>query len=171
MMNRRNFMQSAMASGLAMTGAFSLAHAGPTKQTYELLSTDVFGKKLGLNDFSGKVALISFFTLDCLLCSTDLKLMREFYARNKAKNFTLVGVNLDQNKQDLDDYNEAMSLVYSKNHRFPTVWRNAKGHQDNFGKITSEPSHFVLDANHQLLFKREGKFLPDDWDKLWELLG
>ena len=170
-MNRRDFIQSALASSLALPSAFAMAQVKPAKQKYELQGTDIFGRKLDLNDFAGSTLLVSFFTFDCALCTNDLKLMREFYVRNKAKKFVLLGVNLDQSKKDLDEYNEATTLAYPKDQRFPTVWRNAPGHKDNFGKIVTQPAHFVLDAKHQLLFKREGKFLPDDWDKLWELLG
>ena len=170
-MNRRDFIQSALVSSLALPSAFAMAQTKPPKQTYALKGLDIFGRKLDLKDFSGSTVLVSFFTYDCALCTHDLKLMREFYVRNKAKKFVLLGVNLDQNKKDLDEYNEATTLAYPKDQRFPTVWRNAPGHKDNFRKIVTQPAHFVLDAKHQLLFKREGTFLPDDWDKLWELLG
>jgi peroxiredoxin len=170
-MNRRDFIQSTVISGLALPSTFALAQAKPAKQKYELQGTDIFGKKLELKDFLGSTVLVSFFTFDCALCTHDLKLMREFYVRNKAKKFVLLGVNLDQNKKDLDEYNEATTQAYPKDQRFPTVWRYAPGHKDSFGKIGMQPTHFVLDAKHQLLFKREGTFLPDDWDRLWELLG
>ena len=170
-MNRRDFIQSAVISSLALPSAFALAQAKPTGVKYELQGTDISGRKLDLKDFSGSTVLVSFFTFDCALCTHDLKLMREFYVRNKAKKFALLGVNLDQNKKDLDEYNEATTLAYPKDQRFPTAWRNAPGHKDNFGKIGMQPTHFVINAKHQLLFKREGTFLPEDWDKLWELLG
>lgn len=139
-----------------------------TKVTsYTLGGTDVSGKKINLRDFSDMTVLVSFFTFDCALCSDDLKLMREFYVRNSKNKFMLLGVNLDSNKKDLDDYNDLTTHSYPKNQRFPTVWRNAPEHKDNFGTITTQPTHFVLDHNNQLKFKREGKFQPGDWDNLW----
>ncbi|MFZ6690188.1 TlpA family protein disulfide reductase [Undibacterium sp. SXout20W] len=164
-MLRRDFIQSALASGLLLTSSLSLAQKTSTKYTLE--GTDVYGKKLNLSDFSGMTVLVSFFTFDCALCSDDLKLMREFYVRNSKNKFMLLGVNLDTNKKDLDDYNELTTHAYPKDQRFPTVWRNAPGHKDNFGVIKTQPTHFVLDHNAQLKFKREGKFQSDDWDNLW----
>ncbi len=164
-MQRRDFIRSGLAAGLFVSSGLSLADSPAT--SYSLQGTDVYGKKLDLRDFSGLTVLVSFFTFDCEVCSDDLKLMREFYFSNKKKKFMLLGVNLDTNKKDLDDYNELTTQAYSKDQRFPTVWRNAAGHTDNFGSIRVRPTHFVLDGNAKLKFRREGKFQPDDWDNLW----
>ncbi|MEB0137653.1 MULTISPECIES: TlpA disulfide reductase family protein [unclassified Undibacterium] len=164
-MLRRNFIQSSLVGGLLLSSAAIFAKPGAT--AYSLQGTDVYGKKLNLLDFSGMTVLVSFFTVDCAPCSEDLKLMREFYVRNSKNKFMLLGVNLDKSKADLDEYNELTTQAYPKDQRFPTVWRNAPGHQDSFGFISKQPTHFVLDQKGQLKFKREGKFLPEDWDQLW----
>ena len=164
-MLRREFIQSGLASGLLMASGLSLAQSKPG--AYTLDGTDIYGKKLNLHDFSGMTVLVSFFTFDCDVCSEDLKLMREFYVRNSKNKFMLLGVNLDSNKKDLDDYNDLTTHAYPKDQRFPTVWRNAAGHKDNFGVINTQPTHFVLDHKAQLKFKREGQFQPNDWDNLW----
>ncbi len=164
-MQRRDFVRSGLAVSLMMASGMSLADTTPNPFT--LHGTDVYGKKIDLKDFSGLTVLVSFFTYDCDVCSDDLRLMREFYFNNKKKKFMLLGVNLDVNKKDLDDYNELTTQAYAKDQRFPTVWRNAPGHQDNFGTISVKPTHFVLDGKGQLKFKREGKFQPEDWDNLW----
>jgi peroxiredoxin len=170
-MNRRDFIQASMLSGLMLAQGFARADTKKSETKFKLLGTDVNGKKLDLEAFKGNAILLSFFTYDCPLCSHDLKLMREFYVRNSKKKFTLIGVNVDQSKKELDEYNEATTLAYPKDQRFPTVWRNAPGHNDNFGKIITKPTHFFLDTKHQLVIKREGTFLPDDWDQLWLSLG
>ena len=170
-MNRRDFIQSTIISSLAISPLSVFAQSKTNKATFTLQGTDINGKKLDLGDFAGNTVLVSFFTFDCESCSLDLKLMREFYVRNTKKKFVLLGVNLDQNKKDLDDYNDLTTHAYPKNQRFPTVWRNAPGHKDNFGKIVNQPTHFVLDAKSQLVFKREGTFQPEDWDNLWLSLG
>ncbi|MBC3930771.1 TlpA family protein disulfide reductase [Undibacterium curvum] len=167
-MHRRQFLQTTAAS--VLVGLSSSSYAAEASRL-QLQGTDVNGKPLGLQDFAGRVVLVSFFTVDCDVCSKDLKLMREFYAGNSSKKFTLLGVNLDKNKKELDEYNEVTTQAYPKSQRFPTAWRMAPGHKDNFGNISSTPTHFVLDARHQLVFKREGAFRPDDWDRLWELLA
>ncbi|MDO9192012.1 MAG: redoxin domain-containing protein, partial [Undibacterium sp.] len=131
----------------------------------------VNGKKLDLNDFLGKTVLVSFFTAGCSLCTRDLKLMREFYVGNAKRNFVLLAINIDEDKKDFETYNQLIALTIPKEQRFPTVWRNAVGHKDNFGVISRQPTHFVINAKSQFVFKREGTFQPNDWDNLWESLG
>jgi peroxiredoxin len=166
-MNRRDFIQATALGSLFTNTVLAADKPKLSKPDFTLQGVDVFGKKLDLRDYAGKTTLVSFFTFDCTVCTNDLKLMREFYVRNVSKKFVLIGVNIDQNKKDLDEYNEASTLAYPKSHRFPTVWRMAAGHQDNFGKITTTPTHFLLNAQHQLVLKREGAFRSDDWDNLW----
>jgi peroxiredoxin len=166
MMKRRAFLQSAAISSLFLS-THALAAKDVKTQPFNLLGTDVSGKKVQLKDYAGKTVLVSFFTFDCQVCTNDLKLMREFYVGNSNKNFVLLGVNIDKNKKELDEYNEVTTLAYPKAQRFPSVWRNDPAHKDNFGLITTTPTHFVLNKQHQLAFKREGAFRGEDWDNLW----
>lgn len=136
-----------------------------------LQGVDLRDKKIALNDFAGKIVLVSFFTSGCNVCSRDLKLMREFYVNNRNKNFVLLAVNLDNKKEDFLEYMRLIELSTPAEQRFPTVWRQAAEHRDNFGVISHQPTHFVLNRKQQLLFKREGSFQAEDWDKLWEYLS
>ena len=165
-MNRRDFLQSVAVSSLSLSGSV-LAANDAKALSYNLLGTDVSGKKVQLKDYAGKTVLVSFFTFDCPVCTNDLKLMREFYVGNSNKKFILLGVNIDKNKKELDEYNEVTTLAYPKAQRFPSVWRNDPAHKDNFGVIKTTPTHFVLNKQHQLVFKREGAFQGEDWDNLW----
>lgn len=169
-MDRRDFIKST-AAGLALASGAVFASEKKADQKkseiFQLRGTDVYGKSLDLKDFAGRTVLVSFFTFDCSACSHDLQLMRDFYLRNVKKNFVLLGVNVDQNKKALDDYNEAATFAYPKDQRFPTVWRFAPGHTDSFGKLNATPTHFVLNPKHQLMFRRDGAFQPDDWDNLY----
>ncbi|MEB0137816.1 MULTISPECIES: TlpA disulfide reductase family protein [unclassified Undibacterium] len=140
------------------------------KQQMSLSGTDANGKKIELADFAGKTVLVSFFTAGCNLCVRDLKLMREFYVGNAKRKFVLLAVNIDQNKQDFDTYLQLINLAIPKEQRFPLLWRGMAGHNDNFGTVISQPTHFVINPQGQLLLKREGSFRPEDWDNLWESL-
>lgn len=170
-MNKRNFLANLTAAGLALTCAPLFAQTGKDAHAFTLLGMDANGKKLELSDFLGKTVLVSFFTAGCNLCTRDLKLMREFYVGNVKRNFVLLAINIDQDKRDFEAYTQLIALAVPKEQRFPMVWRNAPGHKDNFGTVTRQPTHFVINAKNQLVFKREGSFQPDDWDNLWESLG
>ena len=169
-MNKTKLLSVLAAATLAVTSFSVSAQAGKDSQQMSFQGAELNGKKLAISDYAGKTLLVSFFTAGCNLCARDLKLMREFYVGNMKRNFVLLAINLDQDKKDFDDYNKLIALAVPKEQRFPTVWRNAPEHKDSFGVITRQPTHFVINPKNQLVLKREGSFLPDDWDTLWESL-
>lgn len=170
-MQKRLFLQAMSAAPLGLACAPLFAQAPKEPEKFSLQGIDANGKKLDLKDFLGKTVLVSFFTAGCSLCTRDLKLMREFYVGNAKKNFVLLAINIDENKKDFETYHQIIELTIPKEQRFPSVWRNAPGHKDNFGVISRQPTHFVINAKNQFVFKREGTFQPNDWDNLWESLG
>jgi len=173
-MKKRDFLHSAAAGalGLSLPAAFAsgAAKSDAAKKKFVLKGVDAFGKPVKLEDHKGKAVLVSFFTVECIPCTNDMRLMREFYGENKAKNFINIGVNVDADKQSLADYVDLMRLTIPLKQHFPIAWRGAKGHTDNFGPLTSNPTHFVLDPEHRLITRRNGIFKGEDWDELWTSL-
>jgi peroxiredoxin len=170
-MNKRDFLQLAAggALGLAVPGVLA-GQAKPAAEpgkVFTLKGVDVDGKAINLNDYLGKSVLISFFTAECIPCTNDLRLMREFYGANKARNYVNIGVNLDTDRASFADYMALVKRVIPAAQHFPIAWRNAKGHVDNFGPIASQPTHIVLNREHKLVRRRNGVFKADDWDELW----
>lgn len=183
-MNKRNFLQYLALNGIALSSIHGLAQAAPASASastpalapkspihHTLVGIDSEGKPLSLSNFAGKTCLVTFFTADCSLCTKELKLMREFYIGNHKRNFTLIGVNLDEKQSDYTEYMKLVALSVPANARFPIIWRNAAGHSDSFGPINRKPTHFMLDKAHNQVLKREGSFMPNDWDNLWTMLS
>lgn len=168
-MKRREFLQTlgATAGGLALPG---LAAAQTKATPFVLKGADVDGKAVNLQDHIGKACLVSFFTAECIPCTNDLRLMREFFGENKARNYVNIGVNMDVDRASIADYMWLIKKAIPVAQHFPIAWRNAKGHVDNFGTISSQPTHFVLDKQHKLVLRRNGIFKPGDWDDLWSNL-
>jgi alkyl hydroperoxide reductase subunit AhpC len=135
-----------------------------------LSGADYLGRKIDLKDYAGKTILVSFYSGGCTVCARDLKLMREFYRDNSAKNFVLIGINIDKTKADFEMYTKIVAASVPKNQQFPLIWRGNAETLDGFGTISSDPSHFVISANGQISLKREGTFKSEDWDNLWEIL-
>lgn len=135
-----------------------------------LTGTDYLGRKIDLRDYAGKTILVSFYSGGCTVCARDLKLMREFFRDNSAKNFVLIGINIDKSKADFEMYTKIVAASVPKNQQFPLIWRGSTETLDGFGSINSDPSHFVITANGQISLKREGTFKSEDWDNLWEIL-
>jgi peroxiredoxin len=173
-MDRRTFIQAGATGMLMAAGGFTLAAETPPAIPvirHTLEGFDNQNKPVSLDDYAGKVCLVSFFTAGCNLCMHDLKLMREFNMDNRTRNFVLIGVNIDERKEDYLDYMRLISLSVPADQRFPIVWRNAPKHQDSFGKIAKKPTHFILDKAHRQVLRREGAFQPSDWDDLWASLS
>lgn len=171
-MDKRRFMQYMAAGALGATSLSALSQqAKKPVIRHTLAGFDASAKPVSLDDFAGKVCLVSFFTAGCNLCTNDLRLMREFYMGNMKRNFVLLGVNIDEKKDDFTQYMQLISLSVPTEQRFPIVWRNAPEHQDSFGPIVKKPTHFVLDKAHRQVLRREGQFQPTDWDDLWTSLA
>lgn len=177
-MHKRTFLHAAAAVTLAsllppMAWAQAVAPtAAPGPGPLRTLSgTDSAGKPVMLSDFADKVCLVSFFTAGCALCGNELRLMREFHTANRERGFVLLGVNLDEKREDFMSYIKLLNVSIPAEQRFPIAWRSASGHQDNFGPITRKPTHFVLNRQHLQVLRREGTFQPTDWDDLWTSLA
>ncbi len=144
--------------------------AAPKVAPYAIKGVDVYGKAINLKDHAGKVVLVSFFTVDCIKCINDLRLMREFYGDNKKRGYVNIAINLDGDREALFEYMELLRKTIPADRVFPIAFRDAKGHADNFGAMKSMPTHFLLDREHKLVMRRDGVFKADDWDELWTSL-
>ena len=141
-----------------------------TNPSFTINSIDSSGKPFNLDKYRGKTVLVSFYSAGCSLCARDLKLMRDFYRDNMHKNFVLVAVNLETSRKDFDQYIRLINITIPQNQQFPIIWRNQQQHKDTFGEINTDPTHFLINSAGKLILKREGTFLADDWNNLWELL-
>lgn len=151
-MNKRECVRllGAGALGLALPGAVlaqakKAAKPVPPPDRYLLKGVDVAGKAINLDDYSGKAVLVSFFTAECIPCTNDLRLMREFFGANKSRGYVNIAVNMDVDRASIVEYVDLIRKTIPVEQHFPIAWRNAKGHSDNFGVIASQPTHFVLD--------------------------
>lgn len=141
-----------------------------TPSKLELVGTDYRGKKIDLRDYAGKTILVSFYSAGCSVCARDLKLMREFYRDNNAKNFVLIGVNTDKTKANFDLYTQILAASIPKNQQFSLIWRGNADALTGFGQMNVDPSHYLISPQGQIILKREGTFKAEDWDNLWESL-
>lgn len=160
----------AKAATAATATATASTKAANTNLNFSLSGIDSNNKKINLQSYVGKTILVTFYKAGCIVCARDLKLVREFYRDNKHKNFVVIGVNLDTLKSEFDLYIRLIGLTVPQNQQFPLLWRNEPSYKDSFGTMPSDPTHFLIDSDGQLIFKREGTFLPQDWDNLWEHL-
>ncbi len=70
------------------------------KQAPELSLPDVNGKTITLSSFKGKYVLVDFWASWCLPCRKENPNVVQAYNKYKSKNFTILGVSLDKEKED-----------------------------------------------------------------------
>jgi peroxiredoxin len=68
------------------------------QQAPEIAMPDLAGKTVTLSSFKGKYVLVDFWASWCGPCRTENPNVVEAYNRFKEKNFTILGVSLDQDK-------------------------------------------------------------------------
>ncbi len=70
------------------------------KRAPELSLPDVNGKTITLSSFKGKYVLVDFWASWCLPCRKENPNVVQAYNKYKNKNFTILGVSLDKEKED-----------------------------------------------------------------------
>lgn len=165
-MNRRKFLAALTAGTSSLCSTLSVAQTAGARK-HALSGMDIHGKSIDLQSMTAEAYLVTFFTSACNLCKVDMQLVRDFYAANKHRRFAILGVNMDKNIADFTQYMRLVELSLPPERQFPVLWRPAPKHQDTFGKIMTNPTHFVLNRHRDLVIKREGPLQSDDWDDLW----
>ena len=70
------------------------------KQAPELSLPDINGKAINLSSFKGKYVLVDSWASWCLPCRQENPNVVQVYNKYKNKNFTILGVSLDKEKDD-----------------------------------------------------------------------
>lgn len=70
------------------------------KQAPDFSLPDADGKEISLNSFKGKYVLVDFWASWCLPCRQENPNVVQVYNKFKNKNFTILGVSLDREKDD-----------------------------------------------------------------------
>jgi peroxiredoxin len=84
------------------------------KQAPELSLPDINGKSIALSSFKGKYVLVDFWASWCLPCRRENPNVVQAYNKYKNKNFTILGVSLDKQKDDWLGAIEADKLSWTQ---------------------------------------------------------
>ncbi|RKU12021.1 hypothetical protein C6503_18040 [Candidatus Poribacteria bacterium] len=66
--------------------------------------TDLDGKPISLQDYRGKVVLLDFWAVWCGFCILEIPNIKRVYATYKDQGFDVIGINLDADEAELQDY-------------------------------------------------------------------
>lgn len=131
----------------------------------DFTQNDVEGKPVSLSSFKGKYVLLDFWASWCKPCRQENPNVVRVYNKFKDKNFTVLGVSLDQKKDDWVKAIRADKLAW--NHVSDLkYWENSVAQMYH---IQSIPGNFLIDPNGKIIARDlRGKDLEN---KLCELLG
>ena len=117
-----------------------------------------------IKNFENKVYLIDFWAAWCGPCKMEMPNVIEVYNELNAKGFEVIGVNLDNAKEDADKYISESKIMW--NHIYSgQAWKDPN--VANF-KVSGIPSTFLVDKNGIIRYKniRGKKLLLDSVNKL-----
>jgi peroxiredoxin len=137
---------------LANIEEFKLAHLSVGGVAPEITGKDVFGKPLKLSDFRGKIVLLDFWGDWCVACRTLYSFNRSLHQKMEGRQFALVGVNSDTNR---DLTRRIMKIQQIQ-------WSNFWNGGNRFGEISTQwgvktwPVLYVIDADGIIQLKSVG---------------
>ncbi len=123
--------------------------AGFGKPLQEFSQADTSGTEIKLSSFKGKYVLVDFWASWCGPCRAENPSVVRTYQNYKNKNFTVVGISLDRDKQAWVNAIAADGLSWTQLSDLKS-WGNAVAVQ--FG-IQQIPQNFLLDPNGNLIGK------------------
>lgn len=112
----------------------------------DLKFTDLTGKEVSVQDYTGKVVLVDFWATWCGPCRAALPEVKETYAKYHTKGFEIVGISLDKDKDTLETFLKEQNMSWPQ--YFDGLgWENKIGQKF---EISSVPTVWLLDKKGNL---------------------
>ncbi len=135
---------------LGMLAGISLASSalvGEPAPDFALKSAS--GENLRLSEYRGEVVMINFWATWCGPCRQEMPLLDELYDRYQRVGFRLLGVNID------DDRQQAMQMVKELDVSFPVLFDSEKDVSKRY-QVQAMPVTVLLDRSGKVRYVHHG---------------
>lgn len=134
-------------------------------EAIDFAQTDTEGKKVSLSSFRGKYVLVDFWASWCRPCREENPNVVVAYNKFKDKNFTVLGVSLDSNRQPWLKAIKNDNLVWTQVSDLKGWYNEAAAKY----KIEAIPQNLLIDPSGKIIAKNLRG--PELQSRLCELLG
>ena len=123
------------------------AGAAPVQLSGELVG----GAPFDLEQYRGKVVMVSFWATWCPVCRADYPSWQEVYEWYQGSDFEMVAVSIDRDPAALQDFLE------KHDYTVPVLWRFGRQENDTFPKISGTPTTFFIGRDGKVAGFRQGR--------------
>lgn len=114
------------------------------------------GENVSLSDYKGNVLLLDFWASWCKPCKEEMPYLIDLYNQYSEKNFSIVGINVDENSSDVNNFLTGLNkdvpykIIFDPQGKIPDLYN-----------ISAMPSVFLIDKNGKVRYMHIG-FLQKD---------
>ncbi|MFD2554378.1 TlpA disulfide reductase family protein [Sphingobacterium tabacisoli] len=106
-------------------------------------------EKRSFSEFKGKYVLLDFWASWCSPCRASFPRIREVYSKLQGKNFEIVNISIDQNKQAW------LKAVQEESNPWPQLYDDTKISSSLFN-VSAVPTSYLIDPSGKIIMKEIG---------------
>ena len=145
---------------LALLGAEpAAALPGVGAAAPDFASRSSSGRNVRLSELRGQVVLINFWASWCSPCRQELPLLSKIYTQYRDAGFTLLAVNVDDDRRDAEAMLRRLKLS------FPTLFDSGKSVAKLYG-VDTMPATLVIDRDGRVRYVHRGYY--DGYERKYE---
>jgi len=124
--------------------------------------TNLKGDKIAMNSLRGKVVLVNFWSVGCVVCVRDMPQMTATYNRYKGQGLELVAVALGSDRPDY-----VLDYAQTRNLPFDVALDTQDDLARAFGGVAATPTAFLIGKDGKIIERLQGE---PDFEALHRLL-